>query len=75
METEGSRPDRELHDELEADADGLERQGREVEQGIEETRSEWERKKEDSTVPGAQPDDTQEPASGSSPDDQPGGPA
>jgi hypothetical protein len=75
METEESRPDRDLHAELEADAADLEQRGREVEQGIEETRSEWERKKEDSTVPGAQPDDAQEPASGESPAEEPGGPA
>jgi hypothetical protein len=75
METEESRPDRELHTELEADAADLEERGREVDERIEDTRSDWERKKEDSTVPGAQPSDDEPPAAGDSPADEPGGPA
>jgi hypothetical protein len=40
---------------LERDADRLEEQGDRVEQHIDETRSDWESKEQDASVPGAQP--------------------
>ena len=42
--------------ELERDADRLEEQGERVDRQIEETRSDWEAKEKDASVPGAQPD-------------------
>ena len=40
---------------LERDADRLEEQGDRLEQHIDETRSDWESKEQDASVPGAQP--------------------
>jgi hypothetical protein len=75
MEREEGRPDQELGAELEADAQDLEERGEQVGEHIEDARSDWERKKQDDAVPGAQPDDDEPPASGESPLDEPGGPA
>jgi hypothetical protein len=46
---EDARPERELED--------MERRSEKLEQEIEETRGDWEAKKSDESVPGAQPDD------------------
>jgi len=52
-------PDR-LADQAEHTADDLAHQGDEVAENIERTRSEWERKQEDDSVPGAIPDPAEE---------------
>jgi hypothetical protein len=70
-----TRPHEELHSELDADAQDLEQRAEEVGERIDDARTDWERKKEDSTVPGAQADDDQPPAAGESPAAGPGGPA
>ena len=44
-------------DDLEHKGDELEQQGHEVDEKIAETREEFDRKKQSSEVPGAQPDD------------------
>lgn len=44
-----------LADELEHEADRLERQGREVQGHIDQTRQDWESKRADQSVPGANP--------------------
>jgi hypothetical protein len=72
MEREEGRPDQELHAELEADAQDLEKRGEQVGEHIKDARADWERKKQDDAVPGAQPDDDEP---GESPADAPGGPA
>jgi hypothetical protein len=43
-------------DRLERELDDMERQSERLGDDIEETRKDWERKKEDSSVPGAAPD-------------------
>ena len=49
------------HDEqaarLERDADDMEERSDKLDQRIDETRSDWEAKEQDSSVPGAQPED------------------
>jgi len=44
-----------LADDLEAEADRLEKHGNEVEGRIDEARDEWDRKRSDTSVPGANP--------------------
>ncbi len=51
------RDPHELAESLEREADDLDRQGREVEQAVEETREDWQRKRQDENVPGAVPPD------------------
>ena len=63
-----------LHEELQADADDLEERTGEVGERIDDTRQEWEAKKRDSSVPGAQPDDDEPPAEEESPAAGEGGP-
>jgi flagellar biosynthesis chaperone FliJ len=45
----------ELADTLERETDNLERQGQEVKQAVDETRADWQRKRQDDSVPGAPP--------------------
>ncbi len=56
-----------LVEELESQADRLEQQGREVQDRIDETRQEWERKRADDGVPGANPPPRQSPPGEESP--------
>jgi chromosome segregation ATPase len=49
-----------IHEDAERQADDLERRGEELDEEIRETRQEWESKKGDVQVPGAQPDDAAE---------------
>ncbi len=44
-------------DELDAEADRLEEQSEELEEDVSQTSQDWETKKGDDTVPGAQPDE------------------
>jgi hypothetical protein len=46
----------ELHDRAEREADELERRGEKLEEEIDRTRQDWEAKKHDASLPGAQPD-------------------
>jgi hypothetical protein len=74
------RTDREVErkaDELEADVDRMERQSREVEEHIDQARSEWDRKRSDSAVPGAEPpfDEETDFQESENPAEGPGGPA
>ena len=55
MDETGSDHDK-LAKEAENEADNLEHHGDKLEEDIETTRDAWERKKEDSSVPGAVPD-------------------
>lgn len=41
---------------MEREADRMEHESEQVDEGIEEARRDWERKKQDPNVPGAQPD-------------------
>lgn len=49
-----------LADRFEKEADDLERRGQQVEEHIETTRQEWQRKRGDSSVPGAVPEDPEQ---------------
>jgi hypothetical protein len=52
-------------EQLERDAQRLEEQGERIDRRIEETRSDWQTKEQDVSVPGAQPDsENQEPEAG-----------
>jgi hypothetical protein len=51
------RDPEQLSEELEREADALKRQGQEVKDMVEETRGDWERKRQDDGVPGAPPPD------------------
>ncbi len=51
------RDPHELAEALERETDDLERQGQEVKQAVDETREDWTRKRQDESVPGAQPPD------------------
>lgn len=64
-------------DELDADADRMQRRSEEVEEHIEEARSDWDRRREDSSVPGAEPpfDEETDFQEGDNPAAGPGGPA
>jgi hypothetical protein len=46
---------------MERDADRMEHESEKVGEHIDETRSDWEAKEQDDAVPGAQPDDEEEP--------------
>jgi hypothetical protein len=50
---------------LEREVEDLEQRSEQVGEHIEETREDWERKEEDSSVPGAQPDPKDEDEEGS----------
>jgi hypothetical protein len=47
----------ELHDRAQREADDLERRGEQLREEIEATRGDWESKKHDESVPGAQPEE------------------
>jgi predicted nucleic acid-binding Zn-ribbon protein len=47
-------------DRLEQELDDLEERSERVEEHIEETREDWESKEEDSSIPGARPDEGEE---------------
>jgi hypothetical protein len=51
----GETDPKELADRLEKQADDLERQNRKLEQETEDVAQEWQRKREDESVPGAPP--------------------
>ena len=51
------RDPEQLSRDLEREADALERRGQEVKDTVEETRGDWERKRQDDGVPGAPPPD------------------
>jgi septal ring factor EnvC (AmiA/AmiB activator) len=61
-------------DELQREADSLERHGDEVEEHIASARDQWERKRSDDAVPGAQPPLEDETDFEENPADQRGGP-
>jgi hypothetical protein len=46
-----------LHDRAQREADDLERRGDQMDEQIERARQDWESKKADESVPGAQPED------------------
>jgi len=75
MESSEQRPDQELADELEDAAEDLESRRREVDGQVDEARKDWERKKQDSTVPGAQASENEPPADEESPAEGEGGPS
>jgi hypothetical protein len=62
MESQEQRPDQELAEELEESTRDLEARRREVDGQLDEARKDWERKKQDDTVPGAQGDEGDSPA-------------
>ena len=55
MSDDPEREVNELADKLEAEADRLERHGNEVEGHIEDAREDWDRKRADGGIPGANP--------------------
>jgi hypothetical protein len=72
-ERDGTDPGKRA-DELEGEADRLERHGEEVEEHIADARDQWERKRSDDAVPGAQPPLDEETDFERNPADQRGGP-
>ena len=75
MESQEDRPDQELADELEAETRELEDRRHAVDGQVDEVRKDWERKKEDASVPGAQAAEDEPPADEDSPAEGEGGPA
>lgn len=53
------RDPHELSQALERETDALGRQGEEVQGAVEETRADWERKRQDDDVPGAPPPESE----------------
>jgi hypothetical protein len=60
-----------LADELDQQADQLERHSADVGQQVEETREDWQRKRRDESIPGAQPPESEEEDSPVGADEEP----
>ena len=53
----GDRDDRQLADKLESESDRMDRRTSELEDQVGKVRDDWERKRRDDSVPGAEPPD------------------